>query len=192
MQRWRRRDPPSFQRVKAELDPTPLPLDLLSSLPHTSRVLGHHSPRDTESPKYEVGPTPGCPHPPKPPFPPIVSLFGPRRLHGPGAPSRALRHFPSRTKAHCLQRGISNPNSSPPEGPEISAPGARMATMTGGWSPRRETPNHHSPQAAFGKRKSGGSWENSGDLDLSRDFRRKKRDLKRGKGRRRKGSWNMF
>ena len=57
-----------------------------------------------------------------------------------------------------------------------------MAAITGGFSSwrERERANNHSPLAAYGKRKSGGSWENSCALDLSRDLQPEERDLKIG------------
>lgn len=73
-----------------------------------------------------------------------------------------------------------------------------MAAMIRGLGTQRLTATRHSPQAADVKRKSGGFWENSWSLDLSRDSPPGggawgERDLKRGGGKqRRKGVWNMF
>lgn len=126
---------------------------------------GQHSPQHTGPRESETALTAGRRYPFHPPFPPIAAFCSDT------SPC---------TEGHRLQRRISSRGRLPPAGIAISATEARMAAITGGFSSRREIANSHSPQAAYGKRKSGGSWENSCALDLSRDLQPEERDLKIG------------
>ena len=173
------------QPLNKSLDPTWLyspPPPNFSRCGHKCAALAATTHREDTGPP-ESGTTTACLYPRPAPFPTIAPRWGPR------APGRQARDSDTSPRTERRSQGeISSRESPPPEGLEIGTAKARMAAINQRIPHSEETPKKHSPQAADRKRKSGGSRENSWELDISRDSQPKERDLKRSGRAKEKGS----
>lgn len=115
-----------------------------------------------------------------PPFPFVPFLHKLQKPAEPSVVNLALRHLPPH-KGTPLSGMNRSSKSFPLGGLDTTAGKARMAKMKGGLNTRTNKPLQHSPWAAYRKRKNCGSCESSWELDFSRDFKLKKRDLKEGR-----------